>query len=328
MDTLIGLDAGCAYIKIAYYDDSGAIVEKIIPALAKLGKSTVSMTQGTGVTYICDGEEWSINPDLNNTEDTRFPSYPYSGLNAVLSVHALLEAGFTDSDSLKVASGIPLNHYYDGADINQDKINEKLKNFKRTLTRRGGGSLPSPDLKFIYPEALAGWVDICIGDNGEEIEEHARPVGLVDIGGRTTDIAVCLPGFQIDPDFTGTIDKGYLDVCEKLNEYLIREFDTGSLSTSVLDASLRSKSIQLYRGQDAVDISEHVSNAVNYISNEILRDVERKLKGEHLGGVCYFGGGAEHMRKRLQEKKNTFVPERPQFSNARGYLKTMKFLQG
>ncbi len=328
MSRFIGLDAGCAYIKLAYFDDSGAIVEKSIPSLAKLGKSTVSINQGTGVTYLCDGEEWSINPDLTNTEDTRFRSYPYSELNAVLSVHGLVEEGFTKSDNLHVASGIPLNHFYNGPDIDQGNIDKKLRNFHRDISVRGGGDLPEPQLKHVYPEALAGWVDICLGDDGTVVEEQERPVGLVDVGGRTTDIAVCLPGFQIDPDFTVTVDRGYLDVCEKLNEYLIQDYDAGRLNTAVLDESLRSKTIHLYRNQAPQDITKQVKNAINFVSNEIMRDVERKLKGQHLAGTCFFGGGAEHMRDRIEQGKNTFIPERPQFSNARGYLKTLAFLQG
>ena len=59
----------------------------------------------------------------------------------------------------------------------------------------------TPVMESVFPEALSGWVDICIGADGEETEDTDRPVGLVDIGGRTTDIAVALPGFQIDPDF-------------------------------------------------------------------------------------------------------------------------------
>ena len=324
----IGLDAGCAYIKLAYYDENGAIVETSVPALAKLGKSTVGIHANTGVTYQCAGEEWSINPDLTNTEDTRFPSYPYSILNQVLSVHSLSEAGFTSSDSVQVASGIPLNHFYDDDLINQDNIDRKMTIFKNKITVRGGADLPAPVLSHVFPEALAGWVDISFNDQGEDTEQQTRPVGLVDIGGRTTDIAVCLPGFQIDPDYTGTIDKGYLDVCSKLNEFLIRDFDSGPLNTAVLDESLRTQTIQLYRGQSAQDISEQVSAAIGFVSGEILREAERKLKGGHLAGICYFGGGAEHMREQLSKKKNVYIPERPQFSNARGYLKTMTFLLG
>ena len=263
-----------------------------------------------------------------NAEDTRFPSYPYSILNSVLSVHGLIEAGFSDADSIRIASGIPLNHFFDGAELNSANIEKKKASFNRAIYIKGGGSLPDPVIEQVYPEALAGWVDISIDYQGNDTEQQVRPVGLVDIGGRTTDIAIVLPGFQIDPDYTGTIDKGYLDVCSRLNEFLIRDFDSGVLDTAVLDASLRSKSIQLYRGQQE-DISDQVSHAIKSVSGEIMREVERKItKASHLAGICYFGGGAEHMRAELEKQQNVHIPDNPQFSNARGYLKTMTFLQG
>ena len=120
---------------------------------------------------------------------------------------------------------------------------------------------------------------------------------------------------------------GCLDICEKLNEYLIAEYQCGKIETVVLDHSLRSKKIKLFRNEE-LDISKHVQNAINYVCNEITRKGERLLAGSSLAGTCYFGGGVEYMRENLEQGKNVFIPERPQFSNARGYLKAMSYLQG
>ena len=329
MAILVGQDSGCAYIKTVYFDEKNNIIECSIPALAKRGKSTIGIGASTGVTYDCEGEEWSINPDRMNTEDNRFDSYPYSRLNQALSIHGLIEAGLTDKGKLNIASGIPLNHFYHGSDVQKNRIEEKKKMFQRGVSIRGGGKIPSANIAHVYPEALAGWVDISISNDGTDTERQVRAVGLVDIGGRTTDIAVALPDFKIDPDFTSTIPTGYLDVCEKLNEFLIEDYKTGRIDITILDSALRTGEIQLYRDQESVDISEQVNRAVEIISGDITREVERKLgKANHLAGICYFGGGAEHMREQLEKQSNVHVPERPQFSNARGYLKTMKYLQG
>ena len=328
MSILIGQDSGCAYIKTAFYNDKGEIVEHGIPSLLKRGKSTVGLGDDRGVTYLEGREEWSINPDPIATADTRFDSYPYSTINCVLSLHALKESGFTSEDDLQIASGIPLNHFYEGSDLNTGNIEDKLEIFNRTITIHGGGDVPKPNIAQVYPEALGGWIDICLDDKGNDVEKQSQPVGLVDIGGRTTDIAVVLPGFKIEPDFTGTINIGYLDVCSKLNEFLNDQYKCGDLNTAVLDESLRTKTIKLYR-DGVIDVSQEVDDAIKIISGEVMREVERKLnKANHLLGVCYFGGGAEHMQEQLKKKEHVFIPERPQFSNARGYLKTLKFLQG
>ena len=47
--------------------------------------------------------------------------------------------------------------------------------------------------KKVCPEALAGWVDVCLLiTDGNTVQDSILPtlIGLVDIGGRTTDIAV------------------------------------------------------------------------------------------------------------------------------------------
>ena len=86
-----------------------------------------------------------------------------ASLNTVLSIHSLSEAGFTSADSITVGSGIPLNHYFDGASVNQANIDRKMKVFDREVTVLGGGDIPEPEIGFVFPEALSGWVDVCIG---------------------------------------------------------------------------------------------------------------------------------------------------------------------
>ncbi|GAA4649338.1 hypothetical protein GCM10023116_16120 [Kistimonas scapharcae] len=327
MSNNVGLDAGCAYIKIAYKNNVGEIQQFSIPSLARYGKATVGMGNDAGFTYHCDGEEWSINPDHEKSADTRFDSYPYSSLNAVLSTHALIEAGFTDE--VTVASGIPLNHYFEHhGGPNKSKIEDKHRNYDRQVKRAGHGSQAPLRVisKKVCPEALAAWVDVCLDDDGNDRESTARPVGLVDIGGRTTDITVALPGFRIDAEHTGTIELGYLDVCSHLNDLLIKHHDAGRISTFALDKALQTKEIQLYRGSK-LDISELVEKAVSIVSNEIAREVERRfMKAGHLAGICYFGGGAENMRSQLSKSMNVHIPEKAQFANARGYLKALEYV--
>ena len=77
-------------------------------------------------------------------------------LYRVLSIHALKEAGFTSKDDLQIASGIPLNHFYKGSDLNPENIDAKLQIFNETVTIHGGGDVPTPSICQVYPEALAG----------------------------------------------------------------------------------------------------------------------------------------------------------------------------
>ena len=326
----IGLDSGCAYIKVAYFDSDGEIIKFMVPSRVKLGKATVGIGSSGGITYRCKGETWSFNEHEMNTRDTRFDSYPYDSMNSVLSAHALYEAGFQACDSLIIASGLPLNQFFDAEYVNEDNIRRKMTTSKREINRRGAKNIlmPSTEVQYVYPEALAGLIDISYDNKGNDISGNPRATGLVDIGGRTTDIAVAMRGLQIDPDFTSTIPIGYLDVAHKLGEYLTDVFDCGQLDMSVLEETLVTNKIPLFRGEEPIDATEMVIDAKEFVTNEITREVEQRLgKANHMESIAYFGGGAESMRESLANNKLAYIPEDPQFANARGYLKAMTFLE-
>ena len=326
MTQLIGTDAGCAGIKLAFRDNNGSIVEFSNPSVAKLGKAAIGMGGVSGVTYECDGEEWSISESFFGCEDTRFDEYPFSSLNATLTAHTLLKAGL--SGELRISSGLPINQYYDPLKgPRTDLIKRKHDQYKLTVNKLGpdGFEPVGLDLKSfqVSPESLSGWADVCFDEDGSPCSEVTNPVGLVDIGGRTTDIAVVTGGlsFNIEPEHTGTLKVGYLDLYEKLNELLSDRFHCGRFETPVLDHALRTGEIKIFQ-DEPVEIVEQIEKAKKIISREIMREVGRKFSNvKSLAGIAYFGGGAEDMRADLVKGQNVIIPERAQFANARGYLK-------
>ncbi len=330
MSDLIGLDSGCAYIKCVKMGEDGEFIEFSVPSLAKTGAATVGMGGVSGITYECRGEEWSINPNKTSSEDTRFDGYTLSPMNLILSTHTLLEMGL--SGRVPVSSGLPINQFFtEKSGPNKDLINQKHQMYNNSVLKLGKKGFSHVDLTFdsvkVCPEALGGWVDICMDSTGDMVQEVHQPVGLVDIGGRTTDIALALPGFEIDSQYTGTIKTGYLDILATLNRLLREKYKTGDIEVSTLEKAAREGTIELFMGEEAVDIAVEVKKARSMVSGEIMREVGRRFSNvKHMAGTCYFGGGAEDMRDDLQKEKNVFIPERPQFANARGYWKIARFL--
>ena len=325
---LVGLDSGCAGTKLVHSLNSDTIQETVIPSLAKRGAASVSLDGKSGITYQCDGEQWSISPGAFGCEDTRFDSYPFSTLNAVLSIHALIEQGFS-GERVKVASGLPLNQYYsvnDEGRPNKAMIERKHRQYDLTVKRRTPRGFEAVNITLesvrVCPESVAAWADYCLDDDGGLVFETMRPVGLIDIGGRTTDIAVISGGqaFQIEPEYTGTLAVGYLDIFQKVNAYINQQgFYDGVLETAVLDQAVRTGTIELFN--EPVDISEGVRDAKAVVVREIQREVERRFaKVKGMAGQCYFGGGAEDLRETLTGDR-IIIPKRAQFSNARGYRK-------
>ena len=161
MGKLIGQDAGCAYIKTVIEDENGHWQEYSVPSLARSGSVNVGMGGVSGVTYECQDEEWSINTNMVDSEDTRFNDYPFSPLNRVLSIHALLEAGLAGQD-LEIASGLPLNQFFtEKSGPDNVMIKRKHESFKAAVRKLGAKGFETVDIsvvsKKVCPEALAGW---------------------------------------------------------------------------------------------------------------------------------------------------------------------------
>ena len=328
MSHIVGLDAGCAAIKVVYQDKKGCIVESSVLSLAKSGKASIGMSGVSGVTYLCDGEEWSICASGFGAEDTRFNDYPFSTLNAVLSWHALVECGF-EGQPLQVSSGLPINQFYNGVSGPiEDNILKKHNHYQMTVSRLTNCGFKEIELDIesimVCPESVAAWADVCLDDDGQPRFEVINPVGLVDIGGRTTDIAVITGGlqFEVVPEYTGTINIGYLDIYQRLNEFISNRFDYHHhIDISVMEQAVRSGQITLFNNQP-IDISEQIADAKKDVTRRIMREVGRRFsKVNQLAGVCYSGGGAEDMRSDLMKENNMIIPDRAAFANARGYRK-------
>ena len=85
--------------------------------------------------------------------------------------------------------------------------------------------------------------------------------------------------------------------------------------------ALRDKTIEIASGK-VVSIENEVNQCINTFTDELLEDVNNVIgNGKQLSGTCYFGGGIEHIRDRVKSLPKVFIPDEPQFSNARGNLK-------
>ncbi|MCX4030201.1 ParM/StbA family protein [Endozoicomonas sp. SM1973] len=319
----IGADLGCAGKKFAWVEND-KFVEFCRRSLVKAGKSTISFSRDTAATsLLAGGEEWTVTPGMTDSEDTRYESYPYSPHNLALTYISLLEAGFSDPElEIEICCSLPLNHYFTSTGINKVNIERKKKQFDIEVKNKSGNPLPKLVCKLITPEALAGFYDICFNVKGERVLTPSQPIGVADIGGRTTDSAIILPDMSLVPEATGTIPLGYLDIIDQLNQILNQRYNTGKIDTYLLEQVMQSddKKVSFFMDQEPVDISEEIEQAHKYIANKIMREIDKKLLSANrsLGGICYFGGSAQAMRDELLKTQNSFIPEKPQGSNARG----------
>ncbi len=317
----IAIDAGCAYIKIACYDNNNRITTFAIPSIVSDEKPMSDLNGNKTPSYRCEGRQLSIIESSTRYEDTRLPDYPYSSVNTVLMHHGLIRAGIRNPE-IQLSTSIPLHDYF--FKMHESK-KRKRDSVQRAISADAGLMLPTIEHKLTLPEGLAGWIDMCFDKEGKKKPNiPTGEVGLVDIGGRTTDIAV-VNGMAISTDSIDTVKMGYLDVMDHLNEELnIRFSDSGRFAISSLDKALHTRQIEIESGR-VEDISEEVEKVLHAFSDRTLQEVNRILGNRgQLSGTCYFGGGVEHIRDIIMQQPKVFIPEQPQFSNVIGCLKAFR----
>lgn len=317
----VGLDDGYAAVKVAWYDPSGAIRTLSIPSRARQGSYGIGSfdSDGTVGGYETDGLRFTVDPGVIG-DTTRFPDYNLSPLARILTHHALISAGFAGS-AVRIVSGLPLNRYFRDEKKNTDLTARKIESFGMPVKRLDGGAPPRIVFHEVFAQGLAAVVDWL--SDGRTIRSQDGPVGVVDIGGQTTDISVILPPRRVDHEHMATLETGALDVRALLKRRILGSNDVDEISDRTLDSALENGRIRLY-GKD-VSVEKEREDAVREIEFRLLNQI-RAVFGDmlpSLDAILFVGGGSLLFRGIAKSFPNGVIPDQPEFSNARGMLKAL-----
>lgn len=326
----IGVDDGHWGIKI--YTEDGKMLT--IPSRARSGRHVISIGESEDNDFYSleDGSAFTVNPHLTQFEDTRFKEYPKSTLNAVLVHHALYKAGFGGQD-VAIETGLPVSHYYlaDGTK-DQTLIDAKKANLKRKVERGGGNALANIVQADVTTEAIAAYIDLLMDNEGNPTE-HAEELqqstsGFIDIGGRTTDSVVLLPGQQVVTERSGSSDVGVLQLNENVASKLRTQFDLDQVPPIMVEKAIREGVVRIF-GKDE-PVGDLVRSEKEKLADQIMAAVRVKIgSGKDLEFVEFVGGGAIVMRDQLAKHfPHARFPVHPEYANARGMMKIAKFIIG
>ena len=317
----VGVDDGYRETKLAW-KENGEIRTFRIPSLVRTGALGVSDLEGTLSGYETDGEIYTVG-DFRGAEETRFAGYPLSPFVRVLVHHALVSAGFSGKD-VTIATGLPPRDAFlpDGRK-NMDLIARKIERFARPVTRRGGGDLARVREHRVYTQGIGVLIDYLV--EGGELRELSGPVGVVDIGGRTTDVAVVVPGpggLAIDHARSGSENAGVLDILDDLSRRIRTKGRVDELSLSALERALATGTVRV-SGEDW-NVSDLAACARVRTRERVRRVVSVFLgDGADLETILFAGGGALALPDLLEGYPQAATVPDPQFANARGFLKSL-----
>lgn len=315
-----GVDDGYAMTDIAV--QGGALIK--IASSARAGVDGITAFAGGASSldsgYESEGQRFTVTDQIDG-EGTRFDEYPFSALNRVIVHHALRVAGLAGK-SVKIATGLPVAHYFSGNLPNLPVIERKTQNLLLPVRTLSGEPCANIVEHFVFAEGVAAWVDYCVSDAGKPVVNLGRPAAVVDIGGRTTDTVTVLPGWKVDHARSGTGMVGVLDLYEMISSRVQAKFNIPSVPTQAIEESLRTNKIALWGKMH--DIPDIVAAARLEVGGRILREVQRRIgRGHDMEKVLFVGGGAIIFPELKDKFPNADCPPNPEFANARGLLKFM-----
>ena len=328
---LVAIDDGYAQTKLVGANPNGGPeIRKTFRTSVRSGRYGLNALGGgaIGGYRTIEGEEFTVS-DLIESENTQFDGFHTSTLNRVLIAHALAHSGYGGMD-VELITGLPVADYFVGdGSIDVEKIDAKRKNLQLGVSSLSGSPLANIKTVEVGCQAVSAWLDYMLGDDLQYRREVEGKVAVVDIGGRTTDIALVVSengSPMIDHSKSGTNNVGVLDVYKALTELLRTKFKIrDDIPLSILDTAVRTSKIKLFG--KSVEIDDLVTDALKDVQGKIQREIDRRIgSAATLNAVVFVGGGSALLNTIAGSLANGVLAEDPEFANARGLLKYKRML--
>lgn len=291
--------------------------------------------------YETEGSQYTVanGQALIRTMDTRIVNYPVSDLNRVLVNHALSDVGLGGQD-VYLVTGLPVDQYYKDSAPNTELIDRKMDSLSKPVTRIGTGAPMAKIVRQkVVSEAIAAFYDALLNHDGTlnaSIQQiiARRPVAVIDLGGKTLDIAVVIENVRgVYGERSGTQDTGVLALITKVTARIKSQFNlSNDPPPNYVEEALRTKKYELF------GVEHDVSSIVERACTEYLAEVKNFFvskvgDGSDLGAVIFVGGGAALIRSALGDEAfrqvfqgKCLIADDPEFANARGMWKFANFI--
>lgn len=177
----------------------------------------------------------------------------------------------------------------------------------------------------VFPQGIGALLDYRLDSNGEEKKGTAIDGLVIDIGFNTVDIVAFENGSAVKAD-SGMMERaGISRIAQSLANSLQKETTINLTEQEAKEALLRKK-ISVYGFEkDLSELARHVvEDYVDWLLSAISSRWEDRI--QRAQALILAGGGAYYIKPYIPAKYRDvlFVPDDPEFANARGFLKAIK----
>lgn len=326
MVTLAAIDDGHSHVKAALLNEDGSTNRVSFESAAKAGAAAL-MDFGGGVSaavYTTEGHRYTIGPRHLLAEsglDTRTTDYPLSQFNRVLVAHALHELGIPSGGEIEIATGLPIREWVMGT--KDSRVEGKTRNLEIPVTAADGWERPALVRQHVFPEAISAYVSAV--DQG--VAEIGDPVAVVDIGGRTMDVALIqvVNGRPLlNREKSGSEEIGALAVRDRLRALLAKKFELDQVPDIFVDQAMSKGRVRVFNKD--TDCRDLVKDACRDVQTQAANAAKHRIgQGADLSTIILVGGGS-HLIDLSEEWPHAVRLPEPEFANVEGMLSRLKTL--
>lgn len=351
----VGLDDGHDHIKVYLGKNplSGVPMQFKMQSRAAVGQSNMGDDDFVNEELVVVGNNlYTVSEMLNNYSDTRFDDYPTSPLSKAL-VYQALRLAFKEfnieENILNITSGLPVDRFYNTH--NRTKNSDLIAAKKETLLgmsdvynmfdQKTGKPSLKIDKHSVLCEANAAYYDVIFEETLDgntsgvpEITDLAMETGIfeggaavLDIGGRTTDCVVVNPyGKNLNAARSGTVNAGIISFQDEVRGQLKQNFQLSFISEKSLKEAIITGIYKV--GSKELEIADIVNKAKENLFKLIENFMNTTVgDGSDLPAIILVGGGGYVLKDHVMQKyPNIIIPEDPEFANARGFYKILKYI--
>jgi hypothetical protein len=338
----IGLDPGFGGVKAA--EVRGQQIETcVVPSVVGVGSTDSGALNLTGVmrsrrrsgrpfVVAFEGVEYLVGPGvaqyarpIERMDFARFTEGPELRALLYAALYQLLDGG---SHQVALAVGLPVELLLD-----KDQARETEREMSKWLVGKHQFELDGISARFEViklrvkvAQPVGAWLDWGLSLDGKwaRKESYRTPVLVIDVGFNTLDL-LAVSGGAISNRYTGGDTLGMRRAAEMTAGNIQRRHGV-ELSLHEADALVQKvitrKKAQIYVTGKLMDVTAEAQQAVNSLSADVVRFVERSVGAGRKFKILLTGGGALALTRRLQRQypHAEVVPE-PTFTNARGLAK-------